>query len=324
MLRRLLLMVAAVLGAFIVFAVANNANWLRAAREAEPVLLAHRGMAQDFERAGLTGETCTAARMLPPVHGFLENTLPSIAAAADAGADIVEIDVQPTADGAFVLFHDWTLDCRTEASGVTRERTLADLRALDIGHGYTADDGASFPFRRQGRGLMPTLEEALATFPDLPFVINVKSDDPAEGVLLAGLLAELPAARRDSLMVLGGARPVAEIEARLPGLVTGSRETIRACLVDYMIQGWTGIVPSSCQGRLLLVPVDDADWLWGWPDLFLDRMDRVGARVFVVAPLEGAFTRGLNDTDDLALLPEGYTGGLSTDRIDVVGPALGR
>jgi len=324
MLRRLLLMVAAVLGVFTVFAVVNNANWLRAAREAEPMLLAHRGMAQDFDREGLTGETCTAARMLPPEHRFLENTLPSIAAAIDAGADIVEVDVQPTADGAFVLFHDWTLDCRTEASGVTRDQTLADLRGLDIGHGYTADGGASYPFRGAGAGLMPTLAEALATFPDLPFVINVKSNDPAEGILLADFLAGLPEARRDTLMVTGTQPPLAEIEARLPALRTASRASIRSCLVDYAIQGWTGLMPSSCHDQLLLVPVDDADWLWGWPDLFLERMAGVGTVVFVVAPLTGEFSRGINDAADLALLPDGYSGGISTDRIDRIGPLLER
>lgn len=39
-----------------------------------------------------------------------ENTLPAIAAAVERGADLVEIDVRRTADGAVVLLHDATLE----------------------------------------------------------------------------------------------------------------------------------------------------------------------------------------------------------------------
>ncbi len=60
--------------------------------------------------------------MLPPTHGYLENTIASMQASFEAGADIVELDVHPTTDGRFAVFHDWTLDCRTDGHGVTRER----------------------------------------------------------------------------------------------------------------------------------------------------------------------------------------------------------
>ena len=42
-----------------------------------------------------------------------------------AGADVVELDVHPTTDGEFAVFHDWTLDCRTDGHGVTREHSMA-------------------------------------------------------------------------------------------------------------------------------------------------------------------------------------------------------
>ena len=116
----------------------------------------------------------------PAEHRFLENTLAAFSAAFAAGADIVEFDVHPTTDGAFVVFHDWTLDCRTDGHGGTREHSLAELKALDVGYGYTADGGKTFPFRGAGVGLMPTLDEVLAAFPGRRFLINVKSDDPSE------------------------------------------------------------------------------------------------------------------------------------------------
>jgi glycerophosphoryl diester phosphodiesterase len=78
-------------------------------------------------------------------------------------------------------FTIWTVDCRTNGTGVTRRQTLVYLKSLDIGHGYTADGGKTFPFRGKGIGLMPTLREVLAAFPDRRFLINIKSDDPEEG-----------------------------------------------------------------------------------------------------------------------------------------------
>ncbi len=68
-----------------------------------------------------------------------ENTLPALLAGFEAGADIVELDYQVSADGCPVVFHDETLDRTTDAanlwgSGVhLRNRTLSDLRQLDAG-----------------------------------------------------------------------------------------------------------------------------------------------------------------------------------------------
>ena len=118
----------------------------------KPFLLAHRGLAQTFPMAGITNETCTAKGIYPPEHPYLENTIASMQAAFDHGADIVELDIQLTADNEFAVFHDWTLECRTDGQGVTREHTLAELKELDIGYGYTADGGQTYPFRERAWG----------------------------------------------------------------------------------------------------------------------------------------------------------------------------
>ncbi|MFO1100482.1 MAG: glycerophosphodiester phosphodiesterase family protein [Xanthobacteraceae bacterium] len=120
-------------------------------------------LAQTFDLAGVTAETCTARRNCPPTHPFLENSLASIEAAFRLGADVVEIDINPTTDGQFAVFHDWSVDCR--GKGTTRARNPIRVEALDIGYGHTADDGATFPFRGRGVGLLPSLDEVLATFP---------------------------------------------------------------------------------------------------------------------------------------------------------------
>lgn len=57
-----------------------------------------------------------------PTHSFIENTLPSIAAAFRTSADIIEIDIHPARDGAFAVFNDWTLVPRGWRGGVATDR----------------------------------------------------------------------------------------------------------------------------------------------------------------------------------------------------------
>ncbi|MBY4948187.1 glycerophosphodiester phosphodiesterase [Cupriavidus respiraculi] len=290
-----------------------------------PSVLAHRGIAQRFDTANLAHETCTARRIHPPQHDYLENTIPSMRAAFAAGADVVEIDVHPTTDGQFAVFHDWTLDCRTEGTGPTRERSMAELKRLDIGYGYTADDGRTFPFRGKGVGLMPSLAEVLAAFPGHRFLLNVKSNDADEGAKFAAYLAGLAPAQRDLLMVYGGDRPLAEIRRRMPALVSMSRQSLKSCLLRYLAYGWTGVVPDACARQLVLVPLDIAPWLWGWPQRFVARMASVGSPVYIVGPYAGggAMT-GIDTAEQLAQIPPGYAGGILTDELPTIRALLAR
>lgn len=137
-LERVILLLMA---AFILFLYVNNTNLWMSSKDGSPLLLAHRGMAQMFSMDGIKDDTCTAERIDPPEHDDLVNTLSSIEAAFQLGADVVEFDVHPTKDDQFAVFHDWTLDCRTDAQGTTREFTMAELKQVDIGYGYTADQG---------------------------------------------------------------------------------------------------------------------------------------------------------------------------------------
>lgn len=263
----------------------------------KPKLLAHRGLAQTLDMEGVTNETCTAERIHPPEHSHLENTIPSIRAAFAAGADVVELDIHLTKDDQFAVFHDWTLDCQTEGSGVTQDYTMAELKKLDVGYGYTADGGKTFPFRGKGVGLMPSLEEVLSTFPDRPFLIHVKSEDPEKGVKLAKRLAVLPPEHRKQLSVYGGDQPIQTLSQRLSDVRVMSMDTMKDCLIPYLGIGWTGIVPSACEQTQLHIPEKIAPLLWGWPDRFVNRMDQVGTRVILVAG-SGSFSEGFDTVED--------------------------
>lgn len=314
--------------ALVSFVFLNNTNLFVSRPTQKSTLLAHRGVAQRFDTAGLAADTCTAARMVPSGHRLIENTIPSMRAAFDAGADIVELDVQPTTDGQFAVFHDWTLDCRTDGKGRTRDHDMASLRKLDVGYGYTADGGTSFPLRGAGIGLMPSLDEVLQTFPDKRFLIHVKSNDVNEGVQLAAFLASVPARERARLAVYGGGLwrgndAVETVKRLMPDLRVMSGAILRRCLTEYIAYGWTGLMPEACNGTMILVPINIASWLWGWPDRLLDRFTRVGTQVFVVGPFGGeGFSTGLNTPEDLTGLPQAYRGGIWTDEIDLVARTL--
>jgi glycerophosphoryl diester phosphodiesterase len=64
-----------------------------------------------------------------------ENTLKGYAAAWELGADMVELDVQETKDGALVCIHDYELSRTTTGEGNVAETELVDIRPLDAGEG---------------------------------------------------------------------------------------------------------------------------------------------------------------------------------------------
>lgn len=307
---------------FLIFIYLNNSFLLVPTPQGEPLLLAHRGLAQTFPMDGITNDTCTAERIYEPEHPYLENTISSTKAAFEAGADIVELDIHPTKDGEFVVFHDWTLDCRTDGKGVTRDHTLAELKKLDIGYGYTADDGKTFPFRGKGIGMMPTLDEVFAEFPHQSLLIHIKSDDPEEGNQLASYFSDkLPESRLHNIAVYGGDQPIAALHQRLPDLRVMSKQTMKDCLIPYIAIGWSGYVPASCSHTQLHIPEKIAPWLWGWPHRFVQRMENHDTRVILVAG-GGSFSEGFDTKLDTERLPRNYSGGIWTNRIDRIAPIL--
>jgi glycerophosphoryl diester phosphodiesterase len=319
---RILKWAGRVLGAILAFLAAAwlvNASWW-SSYSAKTTILAHRGLHQTYSREDLERDTCTANRIHPPEHGYIENTIDSMAAAFALGADVVELDVHPTTDGQFAVFHDWTVDCRTEGKGVTREQSMAYLKTLDIGYGYTADGGKTFPFRGKFVGAMPTLDEVLARFPDKRFLINIKSRDPEEGRKLAARLKHLPAAHQKLLMSYGGDAPEDALKRGLPGLRTLGKKQLTDCVLNYMSFGWTGIVPRPCKNTLIFIPQNYAPLLWGWPNRFVERMHSVGSEVYIRGPYTSSngILGGIDTLEQLDAVPKDFPGGIWTDRIDLV------
>jgi glycerophosphoryl diester phosphodiesterase len=311
---------------FVAWAVLSNASWLAPDPVGKPKLIAHRGVYHLYDKRAATGrDTCTAQHIRPPAHEVFENTPQSMRLAVGYGAAMVEVDVAPTKDGRMVLFHDWTVDCRTDGKGDTRDLTLAELQALDIGHGYTADGGKTFPLRGKGVGQMPTVEDGLAALPVHPILFNFKSKDAREA---DQLFAILKASGRDSAKLgdafYGAEAPVKRMRELLPSNWAFDLKTEgKACSKDYVAWGWTGIVPESCRNGVIAIPVNYQWAFWGWPDRLIARMESVGAKVIVFGPYEkGKSNEGLTTPQQLAKVPANFNGYVWVEDIREIGPAL--
>jgi glycerophosphoryl diester phosphodiesterase len=138
---------------------------------------------------------------------FRENTLEAFAAAVDAGADMIELDVRLSADEHPLVVHDATLDRLWGVARRLADVTRADARALGI----------------------PDLAEALAAIPPaVQVMVDYEDEDVAEPalavVLEAGALERSVFSgscydgHRRVRMLAPGARIAAtwESEARIP------------------------------------------------------------------------------------------------------------
>ena len=87
-----------------------------------------------------------------------ENTLAAFCAAIQHGANSIEFDVQLSSDGVPVIIHDPTLDRTTNGTGKVKDKTLEQLKTLDVGTWF---DSKYFSER------IPTLREALKAMKNL-------------------------------------------------------------------------------------------------------------------------------------------------------------
>ncbi|MEO0864782.1 MAG: glycerophosphodiester phosphodiesterase family protein [Pseudomonadota bacterium] len=283
-----------------------------------PRFIAHRGVHQTFAGGTPGPDTCTANPVAPIKHPYIENTLPSMRAAFALGAEIVELDVHLTPDGVFAVFHDWTLDCRTDGTGQTNKQDFASLRALDVGHGYSVD-GQNHPLRGKGIGLMPRLEEVFAAFPDRRFLINFKSDRQSEGRAMVDLLTDDPDRQAQVFGVYGAPGPSQVVSAAFPSIRGFDRDKVSACLLRYAALGWIGHVPPACRNTVVIVPQNVAPFLWGWPVRFQQRLDAAGTTIILAGSYRGGGgVRGIDSRAALARVPDGFTGYVWTNDL----PAL--
>lgn len=294
-----------------------NASWL-AARPAGPLLLiAQRGIVQPTDDSG---SECPARHVRELASNHIENTLNAMHSAVSYGARGFAVDVRASADGHAVIFRDATLECRTDGTGRVAERPLAYLRRLDVGHGYSADGGRTFPLRGRGIGGMMTAAELIRAYPRSPILFEL-ADARAADALVAGF--------REAGVPIGDPHGFAgppEARARLRAITQAGwlvdPAASEACLGAYRQTGWLGIVPEACRGATLILPRSGGWTLWGWPYRFLARMKGAGARFLIGGDGNGERLAGLDRAEQLGEVPHDYRGMLLVEDMYFVGRAL--
>lgn len=109
---------------------------------------------------------------------YPENTLAAFRAAIEAGADMCELDVQLSRDGAMVVIHDDRVDRTTDGNGPVASMTLAEIKRLDA--------GARFDVCFKGEKV-PTLEEVFDLV-DGRCALNIELKSPGLETKVANLV----------------------------------------------------------------------------------------------------------------------------------------
>lgn len=168
--------------------------------------------------------------------GRPENSRAAIRAAVAAGYGI-EIDLQLSADGVAMVFHDERLDRLTAETGWVKDRTAADLAAIRL---HDAEDG------------IPTLTEVLAIIAGaVPLLIEVKDQtltpDGSVGPLEQATATTLAGYPGPVALMSFNPDSVAELARLCPqiprGLTTGA----------YDYEGYAPLAPDLCD-RLREIP----------------------------------------------------------------------
>ena len=122
----------------------------------------------DYVKLGNTGidvsKFCLGAMSFGSAEGWAHNkwaldeekSKSIVKKALDLGAKHFEFDVQITSDNKYVVFHDYTLERTSNGKGKLSDKTLLELKKLDIGSWYSEEFS--------GEQIM-TLKELIEFFP---------------------------------------------------------------------------------------------------------------------------------------------------------------
>lgn len=151
---------------------------------------------------------------------YPENTLGAFEYSAKMGADVLELDVHGTADGALVVLHDGSVDRTTDGRGKISEMTLDAVKKLDAGYLFSTDGGKTHPFR--GKGItVPTLVEIFDALPSTAFNIEPKQAAPS---IIKPLCDMIRARKMTEKVIVGSFRQgvIDEFRAECPEVATSA------------------------------------------------------------------------------------------------------
>jgi glycerophosphoryl diester phosphodiesterase len=147
------------------------------------------------------------------------NTILAFDEALNAGADVLEMDVRSTSDGALVVIHNSTVDETTDGRGPVAGFTLTALQLLDAGYRWGPD---KFPHR--GKGLkVPTLEEVFEHYKNRDVCMNIEIKQIMPSIVDRFCDLVVKHGMTDRILVASFSTSVLrQIRARLPKLATSA------------------------------------------------------------------------------------------------------
>ncbi|MBT2534081.1 glycerophosphodiester phosphodiesterase [Arthrobacter sp. ISL-48] len=225
----------------------------------------------------------------------LENSMAAFRAAVELGYRYLETDVQTTADGVLLLFHDETLDRITDGRGRISQLTAAEVAAARIG----------------GTEPVPLFDELVTAFPQARLNVDVKDWTSVRSLAAAierhsahhqVLVASFSDRRRRAVLKLLS-RPVASSA----GITTNA-----------LVVALGPLLPASWLRRVLRRPLRDVHALqvpvkYGPIPVVTARYIR---RAHALGLLVHVWT--INDPAEMRRLLELGVDGIVTDRADVL------
>jgi glycerophosphoryl diester phosphodiesterase len=176
-----------------------------------------------------------------------ENTWPAFHIGLEAGADLLEVDVQLSRDGEPVVFHDFTLQAKLGDPRWLRDLDWDELRELDVGSWF----GPQFAGERIPRlaDVLSWAHDRVALWVDLKHGFVAPGDDRLE----MAALDLIEQARMDQEVVISSWDQVAlaRIGARRPEILLGVN--LRERVLDPVAR----VAPSGARWVVLYWPQAD-------------------------------------------------------------------
>jgi len=242
--------------------------------------VAYRGGGSLVDYNKLNKTSCIAKSLLESEVTTIENTLEAVTSSLNAGADVIHLNVHRTLDDQLVVFHDWTLDCATNSGGPVNQALYQDLESVDAGFSYTFDGGRTFPFRGQGFKIS-RLDEFYSQFSEQKFWVNLKDNDEHSFDLFYSYLSSNPSIYSRTTMIITSSKGVSWFRRMDSSIRVISVGSVKDCGIDYLLVGWAGIVPESCNNTTLFIPPSKAKYFWGYPRRLASRLQEQGTDVYL-------------------------------------------
>jgi len=229
----------------------------------------------------------------------------------DFGADVLEMDVHPTADGFLAVLHDSRVDRTSNGSGLVSDLNMEEIQAMDAGYWwpYHSNDDVEkknvpaeqdFPWRGKGLFTM-SFSEILDAYPDIPLNVELKEPGDYGARLLSAQI--IRAGRIDDILVVSEhPETIKAFRKLVPEAATGASRvevTRFFLLAKIRLEGLSGVKADALQ-----VPLNQGSLRIVTPG-FIRAAHRRGLAVHVWT---------INDADEMKRLIVMGVDGIITDR----------